>query len=62
MSPALPNNRSLRARRLSRETSIAPASRTALKATSPGLVAKKRRDFDPHSEDGVWRQLGQSPH
>jgi len=49
MSPALQNNRTPRARRLSRETSVTPASRTALRATSPGLVAKKRRDFDPHS-------------
>ena len=49
MSPALQNNRSPRARRLSQETSIAPASKTALKATSPEIVAKKKRDFDPHS-------------
>jgi len=49
MSPALQNDRSPRARRLTRKTSITPASRTALKATSRGLVAKKRRDFDPHS-------------
>ena len=49
MYPALQNDRSARTRRLTRKTSIASAIRTALKATSPGPVAKKRRDFDPHS-------------
>jgi CRP/FNR family transcriptional regulator, cyclic AMP receptor protein len=49
MSPALQNDRSPRARRLTRKTSIASASRTALKVTSAGLLAKKKRDFDPHS-------------
>jgi len=49
MSPALQNDRSPRARRLTRKTSIASASRTALKVASAGLLAKKKRDFDPHS-------------
>jgi CRP/FNR family cyclic AMP-dependent transcriptional regulator len=49
MYPALQNDRSARTRRLTRKTSIASAIRTMLKATSPGRVAKKRRDFDPHS-------------
>jgi CRP/FNR family transcriptional regulator, cyclic AMP receptor protein len=49
MSPALQNDRSPRARRLTRKTSIVSASRTALKVTSAGLLAKKKRDFDPHS-------------
>ena len=47
MSSALQNDRSPRSRGLTRKTSIASAIRV-LKATRPGLVAKNRRDFDPH--------------
>ena len=49
MSPALQPNRHLLGRRLTRKTSIDPANRIARKATGPSLVAKKRRDFDPHA-------------
>jgi CRP/FNR family cyclic AMP-dependent transcriptional regulator len=49
MSPVRQPNRLAGGRTLTRKTSIDPALRTARNAIGPSLVAKKRRNFDPHA-------------
>src|SRR5579864_3676540 len=49
MSPARQPNRPPGSGKLTRKTSTDAALRTARNAISPSLVAKKKRDFDPHA-------------
>jgi CRP/FNR family cyclic AMP-dependent transcriptional regulator len=49
MSPARQPNPSPGGRKVARQISIDPALQTAPNAIGPSLVAKKKRDFDPHA-------------
>jgi CRP/FNR family cyclic AMP-dependent transcriptional regulator len=49
MSPARQTNRSSGGRKVARQVSIDPTLQTAPDAIGPSLVAKKKRDFDPHA-------------
>ena len=49
MSPARQPGRPPGGRTLTRQTSIDPTLQTASNSIVPGLVAKRKRDFDPHA-------------
>ncbi len=49
MTPARQSNGSPVARRIARPTSIDPTAQTTRNAIGPSLLAKTKRDFDPHT-------------
>jgi len=49
MSPARQPNGSPGTRKIARQPSIDPTLQTTRNTIGPGLVAKKKRDFDPHA-------------